>query len=186
MNGNKIGYSRLFITALLLAGLAAPAAYADPIEGTGPAMYGVREIIINKAKFGDSGTAKNCGLSLDEVSEALRKKLQQSGVPALDVKEAPPANMGVARLFLTLEIYTYNSPALDCVSWVSLRAEGKGRVRIPPVELIRNITIDYWHQGILISGSQAAHDGQVNSGISRLAGMFADEYKLEQPPSPYH
>jgi len=168
------------ISAIILPASAIPA----QSEGNGPAMFGVKEIVIRTPRFGDPKIARNCGLTPDDVLDTVRKSLQQNGIPATVESEAPPANVGLARIYLVPEVYSYNSQTLDCVSWISLWAESRNRLRIPPVDLFRTVTIVYWHQGILLEGGQSNHAGQVADGMKKLGGLFSDQFKNDQPPTP--
>jgi hypothetical protein len=176
MNGNK----RHSIIAACLLLLLTPS-YARAQGGSAPAMFDVKEVIVQYAHFGDPETADTCGLAREELAAALTKTLKDNGVPAIAVSEANPPILGTARIDLEPEIFSFNSQGLDCTSWVSLTAQSQNSAHIPPVDISRNVTITYWHQGVLLSSSQATHEHIVSDALQRLARQFAQQYKLDQP-----
>jgi hypothetical protein len=175
MNGNKT-FSAAFLLALIPACAAAQVSSA-------PAMFNVREVIVQFAHFGDPETAGTCGLSREELAAQLNKTLQDNGVPAIPVTDANPPQLGVARIELAPDIFSFNSQGLDCTSWVSLVAQSQNTVHIPPVDISRNVTVTYWHGGVLLSSSQATHEHIVGEALQKLARQFAQQYKLDQPAS---
>jgi len=149
--------------------------------GSAPAMFDVREVVIQFTSFGDPETANSCGLSREELASMLNKTLQDNGVPAIPVTEANPPVIGTARIELLPEIFSFNSQGLDCTSWVSLTAQSRNSLHIPPVNISRNVTVTYWRQGLLLSSSQATHEHIVSDALQKLTLQFARQYRLDQP-----
>jgi hypothetical protein len=164
--------------ALLLAAIPSFAC----AQGAAPAMFGVEEVIVQIPHFGNDKTADECGLDPSELSDILEQTLQQNNVPAVSVAEAKPSVIGIARINLLPDVFSFNSQGLDCTSWVSLAAESRNSVRIPPVDTSRNVTISYWREGIMLASSQTTHERTVGEALRKLARQFATQYKLDQPP----
>lgn len=152
-------------------------------NGTAPGMFNVKDVIVQFARFGDPETADSCGLSREDLAAALNKTLKDKGVPATPVTEAEPPVLGAARIELVPEVFSFNSQGLDCTSWLSLTAQSQNSVHIPPVDISRNVMITYWHEGVLLSSSQATHERIIGEALQRLGQKFAQQYKLDQPPA---
>jgi hypothetical protein len=157
-------------------------ALAQAQGSSAPAMFAVKEVVVQFAHFGNAKTADDCGLSQEELAFILNKTLKENGVPAISVAEAKPPMIGAARIELAPDIFSFNSQGLDCTSWVSLSAESRNSVHIPPVDISRNVTITYWHEGTLLSSSQTTHERTVADALQKLVRHFAQQYKLDQPP----
>jgi hypothetical protein len=56
------------------------------------------------------------------------------------------------------------------------------RVHIPPVDIPRSVTVTYWRDGALVSSGQVTHQQVVGGELEKQAKLFADQYKLDQPP----
>jgi hypothetical protein len=152
-------------------------------QGAAPAMFGVEDIVIQIPHFGDDKTADSCGLDPSELADTIEETLKDHNVPVSSVTEAKPSAIGVARVNLLPDIFTFNSQGLDCTSWVSLAAESRNSVRIPPVDTSRSVTISYWREGTMLASSQSTHERAVVEAFRKLARQFAEQYKLDQPPS---
>jgi hypothetical protein len=151
-------------------------------QTSAPALFDVQEIIVQYTHFGDPKTADACGLVREDLAKIIGKIMQDNGVPAFSVVEAKPPEIDVARIDLVPEIYTFSGNGLDCTSWVSLTAKSEGNVHVPPVDAPRNVTVIYWRQGLMLSSSQALHARVVGEAMQKLAGQFAQKYRLDQPP----
>ena len=151
-------------------------------QGAAPEMFGVREIVINFAHFDDAEASDACGLSRDQVAGVLTKALAGTGVPVISIVDAKPMATGVARINLIPEISTHSDENLGCVSWVSLSAESHARLSIPPVNTLRGVTVLYWRQHTVVSSGQSIHEQRIDEVLQKMAGMFAQQYKLDQPP----
>ena len=82
---------------------------------------------------------------------------------------------------MATDIFSLNSEGLDCTSWISLTAETHNNVHVPPVDLARNISVVYWHEGTMLASGQAIHERVVMETVQKLAHHFADQYKEDQP-----
>ena len=152
-------------------------------QGAAPAMFGVEDIIIQFPHFGNDKTADACGLDAQTISDAIEQTLQERKVPVMAVATAKPSMVGVARINLLSDVFSFNNQGLDCTSWISLTAESHNSVRIPPVDTIRNVTVTYWREGTMLSSSQSTHAHLVIDTARKLASHFAQQYKVDQPPS---
>ncbi len=151
-------------------------------QGAAPAMFGVEEVVVQVPHFGNDRSADQCGLDTGPLSDVIEKALQDKTVPAVSVTEAKPSVIGVARVNLVSDIFSFNSQGLDCTSWISLTAESRNSVRIPPVDTSRNVTITYWREGIMLASNQTTHERVVEEAFRKLAANFARQFKLDQPP----
>lgn len=168
-----------FSKCLMLLALMPAVAYA---QGAAPPMFGVEEVVIQIPHFGNDKTADECGLDSATLSDIIEDTLKDNNVPAVSVAEAKPSVLGVARINLLPDVFSFNSQGLDCTSWVSLSAESRNSVRIPPVDTSRNVTISYWREGTLLASSQTTHERTVGEALRKLGRHFAEQYKLDQPP----
>ncbi len=173
----------LKITFFLFSSLLLFSSLAFAQEASAPAMMGVKEVIVQYAHIGNPKTADDCGLSREELAGILNKTLADYGVPAIGVTDAKPPTLGVARIDLLPDIFTLSSQGLDCVSWIALTAQSQNTVRILPVDALRNVTVTYWHDGIMVATNPTAHEHAVGEAVEKLAKQFARQYVLDQPPT---
>ncbi|MGE3623984.1 MAG: hypothetical protein AB7H77_08985 [Bdellovibrionales bacterium] len=178
MKGNKL--------SLLLAGAAFLAAFpvhAESVGGAAPAMFAVEEVLLQFTRFGNNKVAESCGLTQNDLDAVIAKTLKDAGVPHAMVGDAKPAMAGRARINFGATIITLNSQGMDCTSWVSLAAETKNSLHVPPVDISRNVTVVYWREGSLMTTSQTVHARQVSDALQKITRHFAEQYKLDQPPA---
>lgn len=175
MNGNKLLFC---CTATLGLALASTQAAAQAV----PAMSGVQEVQVQHARVGNSAATGACGTSSGEIAADVLKVLKGDNIPAFSVIDAPPPRMGVARIDLIPEIITLQQQGLTCTSWISLFAQSRGSIRVPPVETPRNITALYWRGGLMISTTQAGHPRALTEAFGKLALQFSRQYRMDQPP----
>ena len=168
--------SVLFFLALCLTPSAVQA------QSSAPEMFGVREIVVEYARFNEPKVADTCGLSRDALTTALAKALAGTSVPAVAVADVKPPTVGVARIQLIPEISTRADENLNCVSWISLSAESHATIVIPPVTTPRSATVVYRRQHALASSAQSTHGQAVGTVLQKMADQFAQQYKLDQPP----
>ena len=170
---HKIWFFFLFVGLLPVAAQA---------QGVAPEMFGVREIILDYARFDNPKAADICGLSREQVALTLHSALTGTNVPVIDVGEARPPALGMARIQLIPEIYVHTDENMDCVSLVSLSAESHANTIIPPVSVPRTITAVYWHQRVMLASSQSLHPQTVNDVLKKMLAQFAQQYRIDQPP----
>lgn len=166
-----------FLALLLL--LIPSCAYA---QGAAPGMSGVKEVVVHYARFTDSKTADTCALERESLANAINKTLTDNAVPAIPVATAKPPMMGVARIDLVPEISTIATQDLDCTSWVSLTAQTQNNVVVPPIEVLRNVKIVYWQQGLMVASPQSTHSDRIAEYLKKMALQFAQRYRMDQPP----
>lgn len=171
---------RFFPCFVVISSLLALPAMAQ--QGSTSAMAQVKEVLLQFANFGNTKASGECGLSREGLNDDLQRTLKLGSVPYVPVNEAKPAMLGVARIDLIPEVITVYNDALGCTSWVSLGAQSKASVRIPPVDMPRNVTISYWRGGQMISSNQTSHARLVTEAIQKLAKQFSEQYRLDQPP----
>ncbi len=169
----------LFLTLLYLP-FAPQEAQA---QGSAPELYNVGEVIINYVKFEDTKASDYCRLEREQIAAVFKKGFLESGVPATAVVDARPPMVGVARIQLLTEISTHVDENMNCVSWISLSAENRATVVIPPVNAPRNVTVVYWRHHMKAVSGQSLHPKKVEDALLKVIDQFSRQYRLDQPPS---
>ncbi len=175
MNANKAAF---FLCAALGLFLSQEARAA----GSAPALLGIQEVLVRQAHLGNGPASDSCGLSGSEAANEVVKRLREDQVPAYPLMKAPTHKEPVARVELLPEIATLQHQGLDCVSWISLMAETREAVAVPPLDIARNVSVVYWRGGLLVSSAQTMHARAVYDALAKLASSFAQRYKVDQPP----
>jgi hypothetical protein len=168
----------LLFSALLCLSFAPTQAVA---QGAAPELFGVGEVIINYTKFVDASASDSCGLSREQLANILKSSFAGTTVPAVAVVDAKPQMVGVARIQLIPEITTYVDENLNCASWISLSAESRIKVVIPPVSAPRNVTAVYWRQHNKVVSGQSLHPQKVADVVKKMVEQFSQQYRLDQP-----
>ena len=168
----------VLFSALLCLGFVPSDAHA---QGAAPELFNVGEIIVNYVKFEDPKASDSCGLSREQISKAFKDAFLGTSVPAMDVVDAKPSMVGVARIQLFPEISTHVDENMNCISWITLSAESRANVVIQPVSAPRNVTIVYWRQHTKAVSGQSLHPRKVGDAVSKMAEQFAQRYRVDQP-----
>lgn len=180
--GRKFFFNRRLPIAVCLFALFVFLPALSHAQGAAPGMSGVQEVVVQYARFVDPKAADNCGLQRETITNSIVKNLTDSNVPAMASANAKPPMMGVARIELVPEISTISNGGLDCTSWVSLTAQTSSNARIPPIDVLRNVKIVYWQQGVLLASAQSTHPEQLRDTMQTMALQFGRQYRLDQPP----
>jgi hypothetical protein len=151
-------------------------------DSAAPEMLGVKEVVVDYARFSDPKASDACGITREQVAASLAKALKDTGVPAIPVIDATPPVIGIARIQLIPQVDTHNDDSLDCVSWVSLTAENRANAVIQPVATLRSITVLYWRQHTMVDSAQAVHKDMIGDIFEKMGGQFAQQFRLDQPP----
>jgi hypothetical protein len=146
-------------------------------------MFGVGEVVVESAHFDDAKAADTCGVTRDLVTSAVAKALADTSVPAVAIADVKPPAQGVARIQLIPEIYTHADDNLDCVSYIALTAENHVTTVIPPVATPRSVTVLYWRQHASTVSGQTSHASAITRLLQNMTAQFAQQYKLDQPPT---
>ncbi|MER2520197.1 MAG: hypothetical protein ABTQ34_05860 [Bdellovibrionales bacterium] len=175
----RLNCGLILLTVLLWNALTIAPGYA---QGAAPSLYGIKEIIVQAAQINNAQAAEACGITRADITEALLSVLRSANVPAMDVNEAPPSIVEIPRINLRPEVaLTNNGQGLDCTSWLSLNAESKNNLIIPPITIPKNVQIIYWREGAIVTSTQSAHGQIINDVIRKMAGNFAKQYIASQP-----
>ncbi len=150
-------------------------------QGVAPGMYGVGEIIVEYAQFNDPKASNSCNLSRESIASVLSGAFAGTTVPVVAVADAKPPARGVARIQLIPEIASFVDENLECISWISLSAESRIDVVIPPVGAPRSVTAVYWRQRVGVSSGQSVHADRVGEILKKMADQFSQQYRLDQP-----
>jgi len=151
-------------------------------QGAAPELYGVREVVVDYARFDNPKASDSCGLSREMVSSILSKSFSGTSFPAVMSIEAKPPVLGVARIQLIPQISTYTNDSLDCISWISLTAENKANIVVPPVQTARNLRVIYWQSRMLASSGRTTHEQKVIDALKSMADDLIQRYRVAQPP----
>ncbi|MDD3288569.1 MAG: hypothetical protein PHX43_06145 [Alphaproteobacteria bacterium] len=171
----------LYCIVLAIAALGlASSAHA---QTSGNAMLEVKEIVLQHARIGDLKAADYCGFYRGEAMDTLSKLFKQEGMPVTPIAEIKPPVIGQARIDLFPEVVTLDDQSGNCISWIALTAQSQNTLRIPPVETPRSVIITYWRSGLQVSSSQSVHGRVLINTLQKLARQFAEQYKLDQPPT---
>ncbi len=177
MNANKKTALFFFLSAALVLPFASAKA-----QGSAPAMLNVKELRVQHTRLGNNAASDLCGLSPSETMAHVLSKLKEDKLPAFSALESPSSQMGVARIDVVPEIVTLQKQGLDCTSWVSLAAQSRSTLRVPPVEVPRYVTVVYWRGGLMVSSPQVSHARAVRDALVKLATQFSRQYRNDQPP----
>jgi hypothetical protein len=173
--------TRYITCAVLIVIFLSP--WAVFAQGAASSMYNVKEIIVQYTRFTNPKSSEECGLTREDLAALLKRSLQGAdGVPAIPSSEANPPMLGVARIDLVPEISSFHNEELDCTSWVSLTAQSLSNVTVPPVDVLRNVKIVYWNQGLLVTSNQSVHAKLIEDTLEKMARQFVKQYHIDQPP----
>ena len=152
-------------------------------QGSAPELFGVREVVVDYARFVDPKAADSCNLSREKIASVLAKSLEGTTVPAIAALDAKPPVIGVARIQLVPQIASHMGENFDCVSWISLSAESRAAAVIAPITTLRSFTAVYWHQQVKAASGASTHPQLVGEILQKMATQFAQQYRLDQPPA---
>lgn len=149
-------------------------------SGGAPALYGIKGAVIQPVIFANKKIADQCALRAEDIESSLKKSLQSNGVPAIYSVEVNLDTITPAHVDILPEITTLDIQGFDCVSWVSLVVQTNNNVSVPPVDVLRNVIVTYWHDGSLIQTSQALHERTLEDFFQKAAVKFSVEFKNAQ------
>ena len=152
-------------------------------QGASPAMADIEGIQVQPGRMGNKSASDNCGLSSGEIAAQVLALLKGSQLPVYSLMETPQAMSGKIRIELHPEIMTLNPQGVDCISWVSLYAQSRSTLIVPPSRTPRNVTVNYWRGGLLVSSTQISHPRAMKEALEKLTGQMVRQYRLDQPPA---
>lgn len=176
MNVNKL----LLGTAFLTSCLAPTLGHA---VDSAPALYGIQEIQVQNARLSNKDTTSQCGLSSGEIADAAVKTFRRDSFSVFSPINAPPLKEGTARIDLLPTVMSLQTDDKTCTSWVSLSAQSRNLVVLPPIETPRYVTITYWEGGMMAYSTTGTHAQAIVNAIDKISGQFSRQYKMDQPPS---
>ena len=150
-------------------------------SGAAPALYGTKEFLIHPVHFANPSISNECGLSSDEFVSLLKTDFLGANIPAVTEAEAKPVAGSQTRVDLVTEIVSINE-GLDCRSWVSISAQTDNNLAIPPVDILRNVNVVYWHQGSLINSTQAVHQKSLAAALDKMVTALSKQFYADQRP----
>lgn len=171
-----------FLIGLTLGLSSLAVASAASAQGTLPAMSGVTEIILQPARVANREHAEKCGLSDTLIADTLLKLLKADALPVYTLMDRQERDPRIARIDLLPEISTLLLHNVDCVTFVTLSAQSKQPMRIPPIERARNVQTVYWRNGVMFNSTQISHAEITGNALQKLAAQFSRQYRLDQPP----
>lgn len=152
-------------------------------QGSAPALYNVKELLIQHGRLANQQASANCGTSSGEIAAMVLKAFKTDGLPAIPVLGAPPADSNTARVEVFPDVATLQPREKECISWVSLTVQSKDLLLIRPIETPRNLITTYWTGGLMVSSSTTAHPVSINDAVTKLTAAFSRQYRLDQPAS---
>ncbi|MEJ0062802.1 MAG: hypothetical protein WDO70_06280 [Alphaproteobacteria bacterium] len=150
----------------------------DAFANTAPALYELKEVLVEYPVFVDPRTANDCGLMREALLTTLQRNLQDPGLEVMMVNETHP-RVG-ARVNLTVEIGTVKQDK-TCWSWIDFPLTDKAPIMLPPVKVPRTMTLTFWHQRKLATSSVESHQSAVNDMLATLSRQFLRDVKLALP-----
>jgi len=172
---------RFLLGAGLCLGLLSPSSVWA--QGSAPAMSDIEVIQVQPGRMGNKSASDACGLSSGEVSAQVLALLKKSQMPAYSLMETPQVTLGKLRVELYPEVMTLNPQGIDCISWVSFYLQSRSTLPVPPSRTPRNVTINYWRGGLMVSSTQISHPRVMKEALEKLTGQLAAQYRLDQPPA---
>lgn len=151
-------------------------------EASLPAMSGITELLVQYTRFGNPKASDECGISNGEMDASLIKSIKSFGVPAISAIEAKPKTENMPRIEILPEIITAKNTGNDCTSWISLTVQTQNSLRIPPINMNRNVLVVYWRGGLIVNSDKAAHARSINEAWDKISNLFSIQYKNDQPP----
>jgi len=170
--------SLIFLSAIFLIAFSFSNAKAENIV---PSLYDVQDISVNFARFGNETASNDCGVYKRYVSEQTLIALKKDGLPARGSMENPPK--GKVSVELIPEVVTITLNNKRCLSWISFSVQSRNAIKIAPADYHREVKLNYWHAGLLISTYINAHKRGMGEAINKLSGKFLMQYNLDQPPN---
>jgi hypothetical protein len=150
-------------------------------QGAAPGLYGVGEIVVDYVKFDDPKASDICSLSREDIAVIIAKSFAGTNVPVTAVVDVKPPVAGVARINLVSEISTIVDDSMNCMSWISLSAESRASIVIPPVTTLRGVTVVYWRQHNRVVSGQSLHPERIGETLKKMIDQFAQQYRIDQP-----
>ena len=177
---NKLSSFSLLLTALFVS----TAAYSQTpdvgaLDSAVPALAGAAQLQQVDANLVDARNAADCQLDAKTLGKVVMDSLKGQGLPVVDSAATPRPDL--LRVTLRPEIATLKDGAVNCISWVALRAEVSQSVRLPPSAGLHPATVTLWSRGALILTPVLDHAKGVAHGLDLLAGLLARQWKLDNP-----
>lgn len=150
-------------------------------QNSAPAMFGVKEILVQYPHINNPEAGKFCGLTNSDLLQGIVKNMKANGLPVITPMEALPPSEDIARIEVWPEIFTLNNEGIDCTSWVSLSIKSEHTLLVPPIKFPRSVVIEYWAKGGLVTSSESQHQRTVIAAFNRLGDEFAVQFQSDQP-----
>ena len=174
---NKASYALLALTGFLSLSPASVKA-ADVV----PSLYDVQDISVNLARLGNETASTNCGVFRRKVSDQTLSFLLKDGLPARSSMAEHVKDKNKVSVNLIPEVTTIQPSNKRCLSWVSFSVQSHNAINLPPTKYHRELRLNYWNGGLLVSTSQHSHHRGIKEAINKLTGQLARQYSADQPP----
>ncbi|MDD4617211.1 MAG: hypothetical protein PHW76_08915 [Alphaproteobacteria bacterium] len=149
-------------------------------DGFAPSMYGVTDVSIENVKFNDPKASDKCGLTKDGIATVLKSAFVDKQVPVVVASTTRMQVMGTARIKLIPEISTHLDEIMGCLSWVTLSAQSRENLQIPPIAPPREVTVLYWNHAARVFSGISAHPAKVAEVLNNAAGQFSQQFVADQ------
>lgn len=183
--------NRLFAATLLIAAALLPAsAMAQISVGTTagqtqmdriiPALAKVGQFTVVEPSLANAQASADCSLDIKAMQAGIEKILTDEKLPVV------AAGVGLDRtelLRVTVrpDIATLKDGVVNCVSYVSLKAEVSSNIALPPLTEKKTLTPALWTRGGLILTPVIDHPAGVNNAFGILARGLVKQYRLDNP-----
>lgn len=174
---NKASYALLALTGFLSLSPASVQA-ADIV----PSLYDVQDISVNLTRLGNETASANCGVFRRKISDQTLSYLVKDGLPARSSMAEHVKGASKVSVELIPEVVTIKPNDRLCLSWVSFSVQSRNAINLPPTKYHREVQLNYWNGGLLVSTSQHSHHRGVKEAINKLVGKFKRQYLADQPP----
>jgi len=181
-NVNKALLTCLFLTGCFLLHTS-DARAQDAVEGDpiAPPLYGIEDIVVDLARFGNEKASANCNTFRREVSDQILSTLQTDGLPARSSMGNDITNHSKISVDLIPEVVTLVPRDKMCVSWVAFNVQSRNAILVPPATYHRDVKLTYWKGGLLVTTAPHAHPRGIKEAIDTLIGQFVRQYRVDQP-----
>ncbi|MGB4101788.1 MAG: hypothetical protein WBK91_07795 [Alphaproteobacteria bacterium] len=143
-----------------------------------PPLFMLKEVFIDYPILVDPKVSSDCGLTRESMLTALQRNLQD---PGLDVMALHPTHArSGTRVALTVEIMSVKQ-GRNCISWIDMPFTDKAPVRLPPVNVPRNMTLLFWQQKKVVTSTDERHQPTVNDMLASMVRQFLRDVKLAAP-----
>lgn len=170
------------IAALALAGLLSLPAFSAQASNIVPSLYNVEDFVVDFALFGNEKSSNSCGIFKRDLTDQTLKRLQKENLPARASMGRNVKDQSKVSVTLVPKVITIQPSSKQCTSWISLSAQTRNGINLPPADYHREVRLVYWDGGILVHTAEHSHGRSVKEAIDKLIDQLVVRYDADQPP----